>query len=109
MYIISPTVDNLNLALLAFILILLYAAVWMLRKRLKNNMVFVIACLFVIAQILIGLTHELLVETSPEQSYNQTRLVIKMTIDFCAFTFLQAPSINFIVFCYFPVYYINII
>ena len=109
MYVISPSDNNLYLALLEFILILLYAAVWMLRKRLKKNMVFVIACLFVVAQILIGLTHELLLTTNPEHNYNQTRLVIKMTTDLCLFTLLQAPSINFIVFCYFPVYYINII
>ena len=46
---ISPTVENFNLALLAFILICLYGVVWMLRKRLKNNLMFVITGLYVLA------------------------------------------------------------
>ena len=75
----------------------------------KNKVVFVIVGLFVLNQILIGLTNESLIETGPEHLYIQTRLVIKMTVDFVIFALLQAPSINFIVFCYIPVFFINII
>ena len=107
--VLSPSSDNLKLGLLAFISILLYGLVWSLRKRLKNKVVFVIAGLFILGQILIGLTNEMLIETGPDHLYNQTRLVIKMTVDFCIFVLLQAPSINFIVFCYIPVFFINII
>ena len=54
----------------------------------KNKVVFVIVGLFVLNQILIGLTNESLIETGPEHLYIQTRLVIKMTIDFVIFVLL---------------------
>ena len=88
MYVLSPSANNLKLGLLAFISILLYGVVWSLRKRLKNKVVFVIVGLFVLNQILIGLTNESLIETGPEHLYIQTRLVIKMTVDFVIFVLL---------------------